>query len=430
MRATTTNLPGLTLRELVIDSPLDHANPSAGTIEVFARVATATGGEGKPYLAFLQGGPGFEAPRPMLVPTNPSWLARALEDYQVVMLDQRGTGQSTPVGTALVNRDGQQHFELTGPLAGKDAEEQAEYLSHLRADEIVNDCERVREALGATKWTVLGQSFGGFTTMHYLAAHPESLAGAVITGGLSPAGRQADDVYALTWQIMIEKSERYYRRFPDDRDRMRAISAACANGEVSLANGDLLSPERFRTIGIKLGAQGGFESLHYLLQLDHRSPAFAADLAASLPFGGRNPIYSVLHESSYADGFATRWSAERTMPDRVREDVTLLGGEHIHRSLFEEDSKLRPLAGAADLLAEHKWNQLYPADRLARADVPVAAVIYHHDAYVPMEFSLETAALLPDCRTWVTSEFEHNGLTMDSGVLDHLLGLLNARRWL
>ena len=49
---------------------------------------------------------------------------------------------------------------------------------------------------------------------------------------------------------------------------------------------------------------------------------------------------------------------------------------------------------------------------------------------MPLEFSLETAALLPDCRTWVTSEYEHNGLRMGSGVLDHLLGLLSGRRWL
>ena len=62
--------------------------------------------------------------------------------------------------------------------------------------------------------------------------------------------------------------------------------------------------------------------------------------------------------------------------------------------------------------------------------LPVAAAVYAFDAYVPLEFSLETAALLPDCRTWVTSEYEHNGLRMGSGVLDHLLGLLSGRRWL
>ncbi len=415
MRSTTEHLPGLALTNLLLDAPLDSSEPRDDTIEVFARVVTAEGGEHRPYLVFLQGGPGHEAPRPSL-PGNPPWLARVLQEYRVVLLDQRGTGRSTPVGARS--------------LAGLPARAQADYLTHFRADEIVNDCELVRQALGAERWTVLGQSFGGFTTLHYLSTHPESLAGALITGGLSALRRPIDDVYATTWQIMVAKSETYYRRFPGDRERMRELSRLCAQGEVLLPNGDAVSPDRLRTIGNRLGVSGGAEQLHYLLGLHHESPAFAHDLVGALPFGGRNPLYAVLHESSYADGVATRWSADRTMPDRVRDDVTLLGGEHLHRTLFAEDAGLARFAEAADLLAEHEWNQLYFPERLALAEVPVAASVYTGDAFVPLDFSLETAALLPDCRTWVTSEYEHNGLRADTAVIDHLLGLLKGRRWL
>lgn len=429
MRTTTENLPGLTLTNLTVDAPLDHADPAAGTIEVFARVVTGDGGAGKPYLVFLQGGPGHEAARPTLVPTNPSWLQRALADFQVVLLDQRGTGRSTPISSSLVKTDGRASARLAAPLAGLGTQAQAAYLTHLRADEIVNDCELVRAALGVPTWTVLGQSFGGFTTLHYLSVHPESLAGALITGGLSAVGHPIDDVYAATWQIMIAKSEDYYRRFPGDRERIRQLSGLCARGGISLPNGDLVSADRFRTLGSRLGMQGGYEQLHYLLGLDHESAAFAHDLAAALPFGGRNPLYAVLHESSYADGVATRWSADRTMPDRVRDDVTLLGGEHLHRTLFAEDSELEPFAEVAEVLAGQEWNQLYFPERLAQADVPVAAAVYYGDAYVPLEFSMQTAAILPDCRTWVTSEYEHNGLRMSPAVLDHLIGLLHRTRW-
>ncbi|MCC6496856.1 MAG: alpha/beta fold hydrolase, partial [Propionibacteriaceae bacterium] len=196
MRTTTENLPGLTLTNLTVEAPLDHADPAAGTIEVFARVVTGDGGAGKPYLVFLQGGPGHEAARPTLVPTNPSWLQRALVDFQVVLLDQRGTGRSTPISSSLVKTDGRAGARLAAPLAGLDTKAQAAFLTHLRADEIVNDCELVRTALGAPTWTVLGQSFGGFTTLHYLSVHPESLAGALVTGGLSAVRRPIDDVYA------------------------------------------------------------------------------------------------------------------------------------------------------------------------------------------------------------------------------------------
>lgn len=428
MPTITESLPGLTLTTITVDAPLDHANPASGTIEVFARIVTGEGGANKPYLVFLQGGPGFEAPRP--TSGNPPWLERVLTEYQVVMLDQRGTGRSTPVGVRTSTDDGRRQFTLTGPLAGRSAAEQAEYLTHLRADEIVNDAELVREALGAQTWTLLGQSFGGFTSLHYLSVHPESLAGALITGGLSAVRRPIDDIYGATWQIMIDKSEAYYRRFPGDRQRVRELSLRCARGEIVLPNGDVVSADRFRTIGHHLGMQGGAEELHYLLGLNHESSAFAHDLAASMPFAGRNPLYAVLHESSYADGVVTGWSADRTMPDRVREDVTLLGGEHLHRSVFSEDAELGAFAEVAELIADHQWNQLYFPELLAQAEVPVAAAVYYADAFVPHEFSMETAALLPDCRTWVTSEYEHNGLRSDVAVIDHLLGLLKQRRWL
>ncbi|MCD3034281.1 aminopeptidase, partial [Salmonella enterica subsp. enterica serovar Enteritidis] len=78
-----------------------------------------------------------------------------------------------------------------------------------------------------------------------------------------------------------------------------------------------------------LGASGGAEKLHYLLEYPHTSRAFRHDQAELLPYGGRNPLYAVIHESSYADGVVTDWSAARMLPDDFREDPTLLTGEHI-----------------------------------------------------------------------------------------------------
>lgn len=447
------DLPKLTTRELRLDVPLDRSNPGRGTIEVFARIATAPGGEDRPYAFFLQGGPGIEAPRPTAVPANPPWLARALRDFQVVMVDQRGTGESTPVGldaplppsfgdrpegaaasggaadSATATHTRTEDAPTAATLRGASPETAAEYLTHFRADEIVGDCEALREELGVEQISLIGQSFGGFTAVHYLSAHAESLREVILTGGLPPVGHDPVEVYATTWETMREKSLAFYRDFPGTRERVAALMDLAVAGDVVLPNGDVVSPERLRRLGHLLGASGGAESLYHLLQLDHRSPAFRHDLAASLMFGGRNPLYAVLHESCMADGVATRWAADRAMPDDVRDDPTLLAGEHVHRSMFEENSELRPWAAVADLLADHPWGPLYDVDALRRADVPVAAAVYFHDAYVPTRFSLETAGLLPRARTWVTSEFEHNGLRASGeGVLDHLVALVRGER--
>ncbi|GAB2541533.1 alpha/beta fold hydrolase [Brachybacterium huguangmaarense] len=436
-------VPGLDVRELTLEVPLDRADPSRGSIEVFARVLSGVragggrdgGAGGKPFLLYLQGGPGSEAPRATLEPASPPWLPCALEDFRVVMLDQRGTGRSMPVGLDLPMVLGSART-----FAEASDAERAEHLACLRADAIVEDAEAVREALGAERWSVLGQSFGGFCALRYRSAHPGSLDRVLHTGGLPTVRGGAhggdhdgalDSVYAATWEAMIAASEEFYRRFPGDRDRVRALMGLAADGAIRLPDGSRVGPERLRRIGHALGGSTGAERLHHLLELDHRGPAFRHDLAALLPFGGRNPLYAVLHESCWADGTATRWSAERTMPDAVREDPTLLAGEHVHRELFDEDPELAPWRGTAELLAERAWPRLYDVEALGGAggaDVPGAAAVYERDVYVPREASLATAGLVPALRTWVTSEYEHDGLRASGArVLDRLLALADGR---
>lgn len=423
----TWTLPGLHLSDLTLPVPLDPERPDGPQLEVFARVVAAEDGRDRPFLVYLQGGPGSEAPRPTLESAAPAWLPRALEDFRVVMLDQRGTGRSTPVGLDSPLPQGAVGGAAT--LREASAEDQAAYLVCFRADAIVRDAEALREALEVESWSLLGQSFGGFTALRYLSEHAGRVDLALFTGGLPTVGEQLDAVYTTTWEGMARRSEAFYARFAGDRDRMRHLADLAAAGQLLLPDGQAVSVDRLRTLGHLLGASGGPERLHYLLELDPASPAFRHDLAAALPFGGRNPLYAVLHESCWADGHATRWAADRTMPQSVREDPTLLAGEHVHRSLFAEDPELAPWAEAADLLAEHAWPALYDPEALRAAQVPAAAAVYFEDAYVPREHSLATAALLPQMRTWVTSEYEHNGLRASAGgVLDHLLDLARGRR--
>src|SRR5688572_17594571 len=145
--------PGLRLVEHEFSIPLDHADPDGERITVFAREVADLEGLDRPMLLFLQGGPGHEASRPTRNPSAPGWLDRALEDFRVLMLDQRGTGRSSPVGTS-------------SPL---EPAALAERLTNFRADAIVRDAEWIRRALGIERWSVLGQSFGGLCVVSYLS---------------------------------------------------------------------------------------------------------------------------------------------------------------------------------------------------------------------------------------------------------------------
>jgi pimeloyl-ACP methyl ester carboxylesterase len=402
-------VPGATLIEREHSVPLDHEAPDGPRITVFTREVAAPDGADRPYLVFLQGGPGFEAARPTSPPTG--WMKRAIEDYRVLLLDQRGTGRSTPVGSVI---------------PGDSPDEQAAYLTHFRADSIVRDAERIRHELGVERWSVLGQSFGGFTSMTYLSIAPEGLREAFITGGLSPIGRPVDDIYGATYRRLIDRNRRYFERYPDDRARVGEILRRLDDEDVLLPTGERLTARRFRQLGMWLGDSAGFELLHHVIELPFGSVAFLHDAEAGVRFG-RNPIYATLHESSYADGVATRWSADRLIPDEVAEEG-LFTAEHVFPWMWEDYAGLRPQRAAAEILAEHPWPALYDADRLRHNDVPVAATIYVNDLYVERDFAEETAATIRGLRTWETDEFEHNGLRADGErVLGRLIDLVRGR---
>jgi pimeloyl-ACP methyl ester carboxylesterase len=402
---------GLVLTEHEFAVPLDHSRPDGETITVFAREVADPDGRDRPLLVFLQGGPGSEAARPTRHPSSPGWLDRALTDFRVLMLDQRGTGRSTPIGV----------------LPGMTATEQAEYLANFRADAIVRDAEHLRRALGVERWSVLGQSFGGLCAMTYLSIAPEGLREAFVTGGLAPIGPRIDDVYRATYPRTLERCRRYYERYPADRERVRALRGRLESDDVRLPSGDRLTPRRLRQLGNLLGMSTGAEDLHHILELPVDSPAFRHDVEAALGFA-RNPLYAALQEACWADGGSTRWAAERLLPPEYADDGELFVGEHVYPWMFEEYGALAPLREAADILADHKWPRLYDADRLAANEVPVAAAIYAGDMYVERAFSEETAAHIRGLRTWLTDEYEHNALRADGGrVLGRLIDLVRGR---
>jgi pimeloyl-ACP methyl ester carboxylesterase len=338
-------------------------------------------------------------------------MARALRDFRVLLLDQRGTGRSTPVGP---------------DIPGDTPEAQADYLTHFRADSIVRDAEAIRHELGIDRWSVLGQSFGGFTLMTYLSIAPDGLREAFITGGLAPIGRSVDDIYGATYERVIDMNERYYARYPGDRARVREIHRRLDAEPYILASGERLTRRRFRQIGLWLGDSAGWEYLHHLVELPMDSPAFRNDVATAEHFV-RNPLYATLHESSYADGVATRWSADRLLPDAIR-DGDLFTAEHVYPWMFDEYAGLRPHKAAAEILAQHEWPRLFDEAQLAVNEVPVSATIYVDDLYVERRFAEETASAIRGLRTWITDEYVHNGLRADGErVLGRLIDLARGR---
>ena len=101
---------------------------------------------GVPVL-FLHGGPGAG-----LSPKHRQFFDPTY--YRIVLFDQRGAGQSTPLGETRNN---------TTPL-------------------LIEDIERIRALLGVDQWLVFGGSWGSTLALAYGQAHPAHCTGFVLRG--------------------------------------------------------------------------------------------------------------------------------------------------------------------------------------------------------------------------------------------------------
>lgn len=430
---------GFLNQRVSIDVPLDYGAPLGAKITIVANVTQkhdpaihtldkVTFPDSPKVIGKLQGGPGFLCD----VPTTNSGFVKVLisNGYQVVLYDQRGTGLSTPIDVDTLDMT-----QL--------AEQLEQYLLHFRADSIVRDMEQLRNALiGERKWLLLGQSYGGFCSFTYLSLFPDALENVLITGGVPPVGFSADDVYAQTYKRTAERNAHFYRKYPQDVQRVRDIVAYLSLNEVRLPNGGRLSVERFQQLGIMFGGQGGTDALHQLVVELHLAleqfgkPTFRVLLRieASHSFE-TNILYALFQEAIYCDGAQrSNWAAERARHAVGNEAFVALSGpvyftgEMVYKSMYEDYARLRPLKRVAELLHERTlWSALYKPEVLKTitwAKVPIVAATYYNDQYVDFELTKRVKDLLfgeENLRQYVTSEFFHNGLRANP---DKVVGLL------
>ncbi|CAG9296209.1 alpha/beta fold hydrolase [Celerinatantimonas diazotrophica] len=418
-------LSDMLISEHQVSVPLDWRDPQhSPCINVFYRevVSVERAAQKLPLLLFLQGGPGGKSPRPQS--GHPCWLPQALETYRVILLDQRGTGQSSRIDASLI--------------AHKTAEQGRDYLLNFRADSIIKDCEYIRKTCyHSQQFYTLGQSYGGFLTLSYLSYAPQALAGCFVTGGLAGIDATAEQVYQLTYPLVAEKTELFYQQYPDTRVRLAQIGECLANEAVYLPDGERLTAERFQSLGILLGTGSGMQTLYYLVDeafAGHAKQALSDTFLAQVMMLANywdNPLYAVMQESIYGQGQqATNWAAQRVRDQlggfKGNPESLPLTGEMIYPWMFEQIGYLKPFAPAANALAAYNdYSYLYDLECLGRNEVLVVAAVYANDMYVPRTLSERTAQLTANLHTWVTDKFEHDGVRQSTEVFEHLTTMMH-----
>lgn len=107
-------------------------------------------GKGQPIL-IIGGGPGDVSDRYL------SLCDLLSKDFQCILVDQRGTGKSTP---AILDS------------------------TTINIDLTIKDFEAIRNQLGFKQWNVLGFSYGGFVASVYAEKFPESISSLITLGSM------------------------------------------------------------------------------------------------------------------------------------------------------------------------------------------------------------------------------------------------------
>ncbi|KAK4692390.1 hypothetical protein P7C71_g4803, partial [Lecanoromycetidae sp. Uapishka_2] len=437
----THQVPGrLNVSELFFEVPKDHSNPSNGTLRLFARSverfekpvdSSKKDLKQPPWFVYLQGGPGM----PCRSPQNNAWTDIVLDKgYQILLLDQRGTGLSSTVTAETLATEG-------GPV------QQAALLKYFRADSIVKDCEAIRKTLTADfpeekrKWTIMGQSFGGFCCVNYLSRFPEGLQEVFTSGGLPPLVKHPDLVYEYTFRKVKERNHAYYLKYPEDIHRVKHIVKHIEENKVLLPSGGKLTVLRLRQLRFYFGFHGTMDSVHEIIyrfasdiiQFGFFTRPTLAQFSDALPFDTL-PLYALIHEQCYARGSAPNWSADRVMkrypefmnasPDSS--DPILFTGEMIFREMFDDYDELQYLKETADILAtSNDWPELYDEVQLSKNEVPLYSATYMEDMYVSFDFAKDTASKIKNCKHYITNVLYHDAL---SHKTDELMKQLFALR--
>ncbi|KXT03144.1 hypothetical protein AC578_7729 [Pseudocercospora eumusae] len=414
----------LSVTEHFFDVPKDYSKPESGTIKVFGRsvrkhetpIFPKKEKEQLPWLCYFQGGPGMNCRPPQHYP----WTDRFLDaGYQLFYLDQRGTGLSTPVTASTLQMRGYNDV-------------QAKYLRLYRADNIVRDAEAIRQALTADypeekkKWSIMGQSFGGFCSITYLSFYPQGLRESFIFGGLQPLVKNPDEVYRHCYRKVAERNRAYYNKFPEDIERVHLIMrylSRFGDGTIKLPSEGNLTRRRFRAMGISLGAHGGIDSIHdVVLRASSDIEAFGHLTRGSLSAIDHmtsyddNLLYAILHEPIYCEGQAPNWSAQRMLDEYPEfnidtEGPVLFTGEMIYPWMFEDYSELRKVQDVANrVAADAEWPALFDEQQLAKNEVPVYAASYLEDMYVASDLALQTAKKIKGCKVFTTNVMFHNAV--------------------
>jgi pimeloyl-ACP methyl ester carboxylesterase len=161
-----------------VEAPLDRSGQVPGTVALHVERVRARRGATKPPVVALIGGPG--KPDTNYTRDYVELFGRALDERDLIVFDNRGTGDSDPIGCAGIQLG--QGPQQAMPGCRQELGPKAHlYTTVQNAD----DLDSVRAALGAPRVAVFARAYGGFEAQVFARRHPQRVESLILDSTLS-----------------------------------------------------------------------------------------------------------------------------------------------------------------------------------------------------------------------------------------------------
>ncbi|KAJ5825954.1 hypothetical protein N7474_003092 [Penicillium riverlandense] len=210
---STLDLTGVNLNDLPttlhcgqINVPMDYSRPLSPNNVVTLNLAMYRPVKPMGVLFVNPGGSDPVAVEAWQVALGQTSAFSGLTDYDLMMMDVRGTYGSTPLNVSLEVFGGypsaypqnESQFEVFRQASAKmfqswiQSSHPPGIIQFVGTKEVVQDYEEIRKALGYKKVHFLGESYGSFRAQHYAHAFPERV-GHFVLDAIVPCGRGSFD---------------------------------------------------------------------------------------------------------------------------------------------------------------------------------------------------------------------------------------------
>jgi pimeloyl-ACP methyl ester carboxylesterase len=204
--------------ELVV--PLDSRAPEAGTVSIAVNRLRADRAPYRGVLFVNPGGPGL--PGKAFVEANADNLRAIFLGFDIIGFDPRGTGDSQGIHCAteldvenayaggnttavlgVLREEGERCAAANRPL-----------IDHLGTNQVIDDVDRIRAALGSEELNFLGISYGTRLAAEYARTYPEHTRAVVLDATVPPSGDFLELVHGQ-FDALVEAHHEFFEACSD-----------------------------------------------------------------------------------------------------------------------------------------------------------------------------------------------------------------------